>query len=89
MDAGQLGVGGAADDDHAAQIGALGVAQSEARDGDQTAVEAVGGVSGRPHDEITRRRALWFDPYHHAIEAELTRLRALHPRASKCTLRPA
>ena len=31
MDAGQLRVGRAADDDHAAQIGALGVAQREAR----------------------------------------------------------
>ena len=31
-------------------------------------------------EEIARRRAVWFTPYHQAIEAELTRLRALHPR---------
>ena len=31
-------------------------------------------------EEIARRRALWFDPYHQAIEAELARLRVLHPR---------
>lgn len=30
--------------------------------------------------EIARRRALWFDPYHEALDAELTRLRAEHPR---------
>jgi formiminoglutamase len=30
--------------------------------------------------EITRRRSLWFDPYHDALASELTRLRALHPR---------
>jgi formiminoglutamase len=30
--------------------------------------------------EIARRHALWFAPYHRAIEAELARLRALHPR---------
>lgn len=31
-------------------------------------------------DEIARRRSLWFTPYHAAIEAEITRLRAKHPR---------
>ena len=30
--------------------------------------------------EIARRRTLWFDPYHAAIEAELARLRALHDK---------
>lgn len=30
--------------------------------------------------EIARRRSLWFTPYHAAIEAEIARLRALHPR---------
>ena len=30
--------------------------------------------------EIARRRALWFDPYHAAIAAEIERLRAVHPR---------
>jgi formiminoglutamase len=30
-------------------------------------------------DEIARRRAAWFDPYHGAIEAEIARLRAVHP----------
>lgn len=30
--------------------------------------------------EIARRRAAYFDPYHAAIEAEIARLRALHPR---------
>jgi len=30
--------------------------------------------------EIDRRRTLWFDPYHAALEAELTRLRADHPQ---------
>lgn len=30
--------------------------------------------------EISRRRALWFDPYHAALTAEIDRLRALHPR---------
>ncbi len=28
--------------------------------------------------EIARRRALWFDPYHAALDTELTRLRAAH-----------
>ena len=31
-------------------------------------------------DEIARRRAIWFDPYHAAIEAEIARLRAIHPK---------
>ncbi|MCF8482823.1 MAG: N-formylglutamate deformylase [Rhodospirillum sp.] len=37
---------------------------------------------GRAPDEaeIARRRALWFDPYHAALEAEIARLRAVHPR---------
>jgi N-formylglutamate deformylase len=30
--------------------------------------------------EIERRRGLWFDPYHHAISAELKRLRGVHER---------
>jgi formiminoglutamase len=30
--------------------------------------------------EIADRRARWFDPYHAAIETELSRLRAVHPR---------
>ena len=29
--------------------------------------------------EIARRRALYFDPYHAALKAEIARLRALHP----------
>ena len=38
--------------------------------------------SGREPDEeeIARRRTLWFDPYHEAIEAELKRLRSDHPK---------
>ena len=36
--------------------------------------------AGPDADEIARRRALWFDPYHAAIEAEIARLRAIHPR---------
>lgn len=37
---------------------------------------------GPPPDaaEIARRRALWFDPYHAALAAELARLRARQPR---------
>jgi formiminoglutamase len=31
-------------------------------------------------DEIARRRALWFDPYHETVAAELARLRAEHPK---------
>jgi len=30
-------------------------------------------------EEVTRRRALWFDPYHQALAAELDRLRSTHP----------
>ena len=30
--------------------------------------------------DIDARRAAWFTPYHEAIEAEIVRLRALHPR---------
>jgi N-formylglutamate deformylase len=30
--------------------------------------------------EIARRRALWFDPYHAALQAQIDRLRARHPR---------
>jgi N-formylglutamate deformylase len=30
--------------------------------------------------EVARRRATWFDPYHAALEQEVARLRALHPR---------
>lgn len=30
--------------------------------------------------EIMRRRALWFDPYHAALKAEIDRLRQLYPR---------
>jgi formiminoglutamase len=29
--------------------------------------------------EITRRRSLWFDPYHAALKGEIDRLRARHP----------
>ena len=29
--------------------------------------------------EIDARRAAWFDPYHHALTAEIARLRRLHP----------
>jgi formiminoglutamase len=29
--------------------------------------------------EIARRRTLWFDPYHAALDAEIARLRAQHP----------
>ncbi|MDF2385967.1 N-formylglutamate deformylase [Nostoc ellipsosporum NOK] len=31
-------------------------------------------------DEIARRRTAYFDPYHAAIEAEIARLRTIHPR---------
>lgn len=31
-------------------------------------------------NEVARRRAAYFDPYHAALRNELTRLRALHPR---------
>lgn len=30
--------------------------------------------------EIVRRRTLWFDPYHHALTAQIARLRARHDR---------
>jgi formiminoglutamase len=30
--------------------------------------------------EVAQRRATWFDPYHAALAAELTRLRSRHPR---------
>jgi N-formylglutamate deformylase len=30
--------------------------------------------------EITRRREVWFDPYHAALAGEITRLRSRHPR---------
>ncbi|HUD27739.1 MAG TPA: N-formylglutamate deformylase, partial [Novosphingobium sp.] len=30
--------------------------------------------------EIARRRALWFDPYHAALQAQIDRLRAVHGR---------
>lgn len=32
------------------------------------------------HAEIARRRSLWFDPYHAAIESEIARLRTIHRR---------
>jgi formiminoglutamase len=35
--------------------------------------------SGPDDAEIQRRRALYFDPYHAALAAELARLRAIHP----------
>lgn len=37
---------------------------------------------GREPDagEVAERRAAWFDPYHAALESEITRLRALHPK---------
>jgi formiminoglutamase len=31
-------------------------------------------------EEVARRRAEWFDPYHAALAAEVERLRAVHPR---------
>lgn len=31
-------------------------------------------------DEISRRRAVYFDPYHAALEGEIARLKALHPK---------
>ncbi len=38
-------------------------------------------VAAPPEEaEIARRRALWFDPYHAAIAAEIERLRTVHPR---------
>lgn len=36
-------------------------------------------------DEIARRRTAYFDPYHAAIEAEIARLRAIHPGSSSTT----
>jgi len=36
------------------------------------------GLSG---EEIERRRSLYFDPYHQALQAEIDRLRAMHPAA--------
>jgi formiminoglutamase len=33
-----------------------------------------------PPDEVARRRAEWFDPYHDALAAEVARLREIHPR---------
>lgn len=30
-------------------------------------------------EEIDRRRAIWFDPYHAALREQISRLRALHP----------
>lgn len=35
-------------------------------------------AEGPDEAEIARRRALWFDPYHAALRAEIARLRALH-----------
>src|SRR5882762_9995734 len=32
-------------------------------------------------DEITRRRRLYFEPYHHALTTEVARLRAQYPKA--------
>jgi formiminoglutamase len=41
-------------------------------------------LSGQAPDaaEIAERRTRWFDPYHAAIDFELTRLRAIHPRVA-------
>ena len=36
--------------------------------------------AGPDEAEIARRRSLWFTPYHAAIEAEIARLRVIHPR---------
>jgi N-formylglutamate deformylase len=36
-------------------------------------------VAGLTGDEIERRRGLHFDPYHQALQAEIDRLRAMHP----------
>ena len=44
---------------------------------DGTALYASGRQPGA--EEIARRRARWFAPYHHAISDEIARLRALHP----------
>lgn len=37
------------------------------------------GLEPNP-DEIERRKSLYFTPYHQAIEAELTRLKSIHPK---------
>ena len=37
-------------------------------------------ADGPDEAEITRRRTLYFDPYHCVLRAEITRLRSLHPR---------
>ena len=42
--------------------------------------DALYEEAGPDEAEISRRRALYFTPYHQALEAELQRLRALHPR---------
>ena len=38
------------------------------------------GISTRLRVRTARRRAAYFDPYHAAIDAQLKRLRARHPR---------
>lgn len=35
--------------------------------------------NGLTGDELERRRSLYFDPYHDALQAEIDRLRAMHP----------
>ena len=55
MDAGQLSIRGAADDDDAAKIGAVGIFESEAHDRDQPAAKAIGGIGGRPHEHVGNR----------------------------------
>jgi N-formylglutamate deformylase len=43
--------------------------------------EALYRAGGTPTpEEIEERRALWFDPYHEALRAEIARLRGLHSR---------
>jgi formiminoglutamase len=37
-----------------------------------------------PPDEVARRRAEWFDPYHDALAAEVARLREIHLRVILC-----
>jgi len=55
MDAGELSIRSAADDDNAAQVGAVGVTQRKAGDRDQPTVKAVGRIGRRPHDHVWDR----------------------------------
>jgi N-formylglutamate deformylase len=42
--------------------------------------EALYAASPPDDAEIARRRALWFEPYHDALRAQIERLRGRHPR---------